>query len=56
MLGVIAPQFTAVEANCVEPLRVFPFATDDTVREHIRAVLPLDYTDVAAHVARQPGV
>jgi hypothetical protein len=55
-LGVIAPQFAAVEANCVEPLRVFPFAADDAIRKDVRAMQPLDDTDVVADVAWQPGV
>src|SRR5882757_10777673 len=52
----VTPQLAGVEAHGVEPLWVFAGAVRVGVREHVRAVYPLDDADLSPGVAGQPGV
>src|SRR5262249_39980744 len=55
-VGVLAPQFAALEAHGIEPLRVLACADRDGVGEDVEAAHAFDHARAAARVARQPGV
>src|SRR5437764_9719960 len=51
-----APQFAAIEANDVEPLRILAPVRGVAVRKDVTAVHALDCPDMAADIARQAGM
>src|SRR5262245_21559361 len=55
-LGVRAPQLGAVEHHGIEPLRIVALVDRDRVGERLAAVDELHHADLAAGVARQPGM
>src|SRR5579862_3827465 len=55
-IGILAPQFAAVEQHGVEPLRIVAFAEGRGVGKDVAAADRLDDPDFFARIARQPGV
>src|SRR5580658_2302969 len=54
-VGILAPQFAAIEQHGVEPLRIVAFAERGGVRKDMAAADRLDDADFFACIARQTG-